>query len=375
MTGGHKYIRWEREEYCELVPSPAPPHGCDVSPLFVASFRRRPRQSLPPQASTEKGEGIIPTDSAGDTSQRRDKAPAHCVPGTHTKTLGQLLGRLAKKEIAVQDEDAESVLLESLGYTHVVRYVPAHVSIVRAPKFSTLYRDVILDHAFQGVLLTRIIQFERSFKSHLANSLADEFGEFAQMEQAIFKDVNAWKQFVDGSRSEIIQKARRGSRYAARIASQGKSVPIWSSLEFSSLGVVSKFFSNLAACDAKKKIATHYGLDTSFIESWLFSLSFVRNECAHGGVLYGRELEIQPRAHRLFPQVSNRRAFYQVLMLSWLLERDVAHLGQQIVDDFAPTLTVASLRKGVGAPDDWEAAAKTVSKLAKDTTEGTLRPC
>jgi abortive infection bacteriophage resistance protein len=308
--------------------------------------------------------GTISNDSAGDTSQRCDKAPAHFVSGTGIKSPEQLLSRLSDKGLAASDVGVGMALLGTLGYTHVVRYVPAHVAVVERPSFSTLYRDITLDHAFQGALLTHIIRFERSFKSQLSNALANEAGEFAHMERSLFKDEGGWKQFVDGSRSEIVQKARKGSRYAARIASQGRQVPIWSALEFSSLGVVSKLFANLTACEAKRSIALHYGLDTSFVESWLFSLIFVRNECAHGGVLYGRELEIQPRAHRLFPQVSNRHAFYQVLILSWLLERDIPDSSQTLIDDVAKLLSCGSLRLGLAAPKDWIDDVRNVATMA-----------
>ena len=313
---------------------------------------------------------ILPDDSAGDTSQRCDKAPAQSFSREAVLSNAQLLGRLASKGIEIDDEASASVCLDSLGYTHVSRYVPAHLSVVGNPSFGTLYRDILCDHAFQGALLGWIIQFERSFKAHLANSLAQEFGEFAHLEGGAFKDEGAWRQFVDGSRSELVQKARKGSRYAARIASMGRRVPIWHALEFSSLGTVSKFYANLAACGAKRGIAAHYGLDTSFVESWLASLSFVRNECAHGGVLYGRELEIQPRAHRLLPQASNRHAFYQVLLLAWLLERDIAGSGEKLASELAPPLSRRSMRLGVGAPKDWADGIESVARMAVKTCNG-----
>ena len=98
--------------------------------------------------------GTISNDSAGDTSQRCDKAPAHFVSGTGIKSPEQLLSRLSDKGLAANDVGVGTALLGTLGYTHVVRYVPAHVSIVERPSFSTLYRDINLDHAFQGALLT-----------------------------------------------------------------------------------------------------------------------------------------------------------------------------------------------------------------------------
>ena len=309
--------------------------------------------------------GIINHDSAGDTSQRCDKAPAHASSAPRILTSEQLLDRLSAKGIGAEGATEARALLESLGYTHVARYVPTHLSIVEGPSFATLYRDVMLDHAFQAALLARIIEFERSFKTHLGNALAREFGEFAHLEREAFKDERAWRRFVDGSRSELVQKARRGSRYAARIASLGRRIPVWYALEFSSLGNASKLYANLVSCGTKREVATHYGLDTSFVESWLASISFVRNECAHGGVLYGRELEVQPRSHRLFPDVSNRRAFYQPLMLCWLLERDLPGRGEVVLEAVAPILSADSVRVALGTPDDWESRLADAARLAR----------
>ena len=313
--------------------------------------------------------GKLTHDSAGDTSQRCDKAPAQLLSQALVLSTAQLLDRLAAKGIVIDDEEVASVCLGSLGYTHVTRYVPAHLRVVDNPSFSTLYQDILCDHAFQSVLLGHIIQLERSFKTHLANAMAQEFGEYAHLDERAFKDPNVWRRFADGSRSELVQKARKGSKYAARIASMGRNVPVWYALEFSSLGTVSKFYSNLVSCRAKSSIASHYGLDTSFIESWLASLSFVRNECAHGGVLYGRELEIQPRAHRLLKQSSNRHAFYQVLLLTWMLEHDVAGAGRRLIAELEAPLMRRSVRSAIGAPEQWDGSIESVIGMVGNPCE------
>ena len=62
------------------------------------------------------------------------------------------------------------------------------------------------------------------------------------------------------------------------------------SLEVTSMGLLSKFFENLAISPEKKQVATHFGLNVFVLESWLHALSHVRNICAHHSRLWNRTL-------------------------------------------------------------------------------------
>lgn len=71
--------------------------------------------------------------------------------------------------------------------------------------------------------------------------------------------------------------------------------PAWMSLEVTSMGLLSKIYKDLKMCRSKKDIAHHFGLGHPIIlESWMQSISYVRNICAHHGRLFNRVLTIKP---------------------------------------------------------------------------------
>ena len=58
--------------------------------------------------------------------------------------------------------------------------------------------------------------------------------------------------------------------------------PAWKTLEVSSFGTLSKLYCNLADNNLKKQIAREFGLPQHlYLESWIKSLSVLRNCIAH----------------------------------------------------------------------------------------------
>lgn len=70
--------------------------------------------------------------------------------------------------------------------------------------------------------------------------------------------------------------------------------PAWMALELVSFGQLSMLYKNLKNCEARKKVAQHFGLDGHVLESWLETLSYVRNACAHHMRLWNRKLPRTP---------------------------------------------------------------------------------
>lgn len=74
-----------------------------------------------------------------------------------------------------------------------------------------------------------------------------------------------------------------------------KRPPSWMTLEILSLGTLSKIFENLRISPEKKLVSAHFGLNTFVLESWMHTLSHVRNICAHHGRLWNRTLTQVPK--------------------------------------------------------------------------------
>jgi len=70
--------------------------------------------------------------------------------------------------------------------------------------------------------------------------------------------------------------------------------PSWMMLEVSSFGVLSGLYSNLNPGRDKRNIANYFGLNDRTLSSWLHSIVYLRNICAHHTRLWNREMRIQP---------------------------------------------------------------------------------
>jgi abortive infection bacteriophage resistance protein len=97
-------------------------------------------------------------------------------------------------------------------------------------------------------------------------------------------------------------------------------------LEITSFGTLSRLYGNLQSGKIKRDIAKAFGLPDKALESWLHSLVYIRNLCAHHARAWNRPMSIQP----LFPrnasnvwlanrQVGINRIFYALSMIIYLL--------------------------------------------------------
>lgn len=103
--------------------------------------------------------------------------------------------------------------------------------------------------------------------------------------------------------------------------------PSWAMLEVVSIGAISRLYQGLSRDRDRKEIAEQFGLPQHVLESWLHTLTFIRNICAHHSRLWNRELSVSPKWPQIleaqFPPPNRRRFFTLSVMLVYLTE----HVG------------------------------------------------
>jgi abortive infection bacteriophage resistance protein len=132
--------------------------------------------------------------------------------------------------------------------------------------------------------------------------------------------------------------------------------------EVASFGTLSKIYSNLANSDAKKSIARHFGLASpDLLKSWVHSMVYVRNVCAHHSRLWNRRLTLRPELLRKKPkigtwpdsQLTNDKIYYFLCCSLFMLRsinpntRFVTHL--KILINRHPNVPLQSM----GFPEHW----------------------
>jgi len=104
--------------------------------------------------------------------------------------------------------------------------------------------------------------------------------------------------------------------------------PSWMCLELLTVGELSFLYRGLKNKDDKKRIATFFDVHPTVFISWLHTLAYVRNLCAHHSRLWNRDLAIEPE--KLLkpignwidkPYENNKRVFYFICVLKYLLLR------------------------------------------------------
>jgi abortive infection bacteriophage resistance protein len=102
--------------------------------------------------------------------------------------------------------------------------------------------------------------------------------------------------------------------------------PSWMCMELLTIGELSRLYMGLKHNKDKNEIAKFFGLHQTVFTSWLHTLAYVRNICAHHARLWNREFAIKPEI-LLKPKNewidteynNNKRTFYFLCTLKYLL--------------------------------------------------------
>ncbi len=137
--------------------------------------------------------------------------------------------------------------------------------------------------------------------------------------------------------------------------------PSWILLEISSFGTISSLYQNLKDGKPKRKVANHFGLNDMVLQSWMHSIVYLRNMCAHHSRLWNNNLNISPvipnntkKPWLNNQQISNKRAYFILSILLYLLR--TINPKNTFVSRFKALLAKYSNIdvKAMGFPNDWQ---------------------
>ena len=152
--------------------------------------------------------------------------------------------------------------------------------------FERIWKDYQGDRAIRLCIFKVLEILEISFRSVFAYTLAKKYGPFPfSMENlACSYDsfVSAYSRLIEDTKHS---KDEFMKSFAARYTDQ--IPPVWMMVELMTMGEISRWYGDYLTKSDRKKISGHYGLQAPVLESWLRSMSMLRNRCAHHNRLYG----------------------------------------------------------------------------------------
>jgi abortive infection bacteriophage resistance protein len=229
--------------------------------------------------------------------------------------------------------------------------------------FETAFRLYCFDKELRKLVISELEKIEVAIRSKMIYILSRQHGPFWFQNPALFKSpvshANALSNIgVEFNRSdeEFIHAFR--NKYSDPLP------PSWMMFEITSFGTLSMFYKNLKPGREKREIAHYFGLADSVFETWLHSIVYLRNVCAHHTRLWNRAMSISPQ-FPLSPRktwianttVSNRRTYFMLCMIKYLLQTVNLHntFSDKIKALLAKYNNVAL--SAMGFPVGWETEA------------------
>jgi abortive infection bacteriophage resistance protein len=284
-------------------------------------------------------------------------------------TFAQQLDILKSRGLTVSSDPQALRWLKRVSYYRLSAYfVPFRESgsdiFIKGTNFDEVTDLYIFDCGLRNLFMAAIERIEISFRTSITYELCHNYGPFGHTLESTY---SSW--FVHQTRlgepphfQEMmtnLEKEERRARelfinaYREKYTSE-KHLPIWMATELMSFGTLSMMFEGLKS-STKTKIAAEYKLAEAPFQSWMHTLSSLRNFIAHHSRLWNRQFGVQPKLphHWIYHVPSSDRTYCLAVMVQHLLtviakgvqwrDRLFAHLDRH------PRVALAPM----GFPDNW----------------------
>jgi len=246
-------------------------------------------------------------------------------------TVSQQIQLLKDRGLEIRDESRTVLFLEAVSFFRLSPYMRPFQQTgdnqhgfkadVGFRQISQLYD---FDRRLRLLVMDAIERVEVATRAHISNHMGPKYGAHWYLDKELFKTKynyqrlitrvtdkqnNAKKDYdkecaridrakqMDDSHKTILKQRRAQESYTRHYPltySDPLYMPGWALLEELTLGELSHLYKGLAKDADKKAIARLFNIAAPLLESWLHTLTTIRNICAHHGRLWNRELGIKP---------------------------------------------------------------------------------
>ena len=244
-------------------------------------------------------------------------------------TIDEQVENLKSIGLIVDDEEYAKKILNDISYFRLVKAYslnlkPKNGCYDKQTTFKEIVDLYLFNANFRQIIFLEIEKVEINVRCRVANFFAEQYGVLGYLQAENFADENYHAQFLKDINEEIGRNSKAPFVRNFRENYEGGNLPIYALVEVFSFGTLSKFYKNMLNKD-KKAIAKSFGVGYTYFESWLESISYVRNICAHYGRIYNAKLSKTPILYKEYTQVGigNNRIYGVLLCLKHLLKNDV----------------------------------------------------
>lgn len=308
---------------------------------------------------------------------------------------------LKQRGLQIRDEDRAKCFLEAVSFFRLTPYMrpfqrpnDSEHSFRNNATLKDLTRLYDFDRRLRLLVIDALERVEVAVRACLSNHMASTHGAHWYLDRTLFqkafrhdallelirtKQLKALKdherecQRIDAAntssaRKQSLKTLRSRESYARHYAltyNDPDLMPAWAIMEEITLGDLSHLFKGLARDADRKAISRRMALPGPLLQSWLHTLTTIRNICAHHARLWNRELGIRPELPRTisfpWPQHlrqpgSHARVFTVLCILNLLMRQVSPHASwdrrlQELLNEF-PEADLQAMGFPIGWSDD-----------------------
>lgn len=211
-------------------------------------------------------------------------------------TVPQQIELLKSQGLTFHDERKAEHLLNNISLFRIKSYLqPLRLYGKQEFKpnatFEEAYNLYKFDSELRKMVCSELEKIEISIRTQLSLIMGNKAGIFWFADSSNFRDVNRHSGLLNSLNTEL-NRSDDDAIIRFRQNYTNPFPPSWMVFEISSFGTISMMYRWLNAGHARRDVAKYYGLSDTLMESWLHSIVYVRNICAHHSRLWNRRLSI-----------------------------------------------------------------------------------
>ena len=275
-------------------------------------------------------------------------------------TIDEQIENMKSLGLIVDNEEYAGKILNDISYFRLIKayslgYKPKNGNYYEGVTFEQIVELYLFNANLRQSTFAEIEKIEVNVRCRIANYFAETYGVLGYKDSANFADIEYHKTFMTDIEEEIRRNSKAPFVRNFKENYEGGELPIYALVEVFSFGTLSKFFKNMKNAD-KKAVAKSFGIGYTYFESWLESIAYVRNICAHYGRIYNAKFSKTPVLYKEYTQlgIGNNRMFGVMLCMKQILKNDrhwnsyVNHI-EKLVDKYEHVDV-----KTMGFPDGWK---------------------
>lgn len=234
---------------------------------------------------------------------------------------------LIDRGLAVTDKDTALDCLTNVSYYRLSAY---YLPFKQGEDFKpdTNFKNIVdlytFDRKLRLLVMDAIEPIEIALRSQIIYHLSHAYGAFGYIDKKNFSYRFKHDEWLSHLNKLILDSTEKFITHYRKKYTSSVNIPLWMALELVSFGGLSRLFRGMHGSD-QQVISKKYDLQDTVLSSWLHTLVYVRNLCAHHARLWNRILTFKPKLpekNKAWIGVSSLH-IYAVLSIAQYLLREI----------------------------------------------------